>query len=176
MSVSNCTLFSRKYRFILINIVIAAILSLFLVKNVVSGCRIEGNSMCPTLQTGDKLLISHIGDDPKEIKRFDIVVFKRQGNATLVKRVIALPGEKIKLARDKIFIDNRRITPPPYLKGDLLNETDDELTVPSDSFFLMGDNRGHSYDSRNFGPVHKSTIVGKAMLRYWPPDKIGKVK
>ncbi len=132
--------------------------------------------MCPTLSSGDKLLISHINSEPEQIERFDIVVFKRTGNSTLVKRVIALPGETLKLKSGSILINNRPVTPPPFLKGNLLSEQQQEIRIPEGSFFLMGDNRRYSFDSRNFGPVHHSSIIGKALMRYWPPHKIGSVK
>jgi signal peptidase I len=141
---------------------------------------VEGESMMPTLQEGNLLIVNKFGN----IKRFDIVVFHANAKEDYVKRVIGLPGDKIAYKNDVLYINDKPVEEPylkPYkhklidgkLTGDFtLEEVTGEKTVPKGYIFVLGDNRLSSWDSRHFGFVKMSQIVGKVNVRYWPFDEI----
>lgn len=135
--------------------------------------------MYPSFDDGEFLLtdkISYRFDNPK---RGDVIVFKApDGKDEYIKRIIALPGEKIMIENGKVFI-NGKILNEPYLSPEQITNEGNfakngkELLVPENSFFVMGDNRDHSLDSRAFGFIERTKIIGKAWLVYWPPQKSG---
>jgi signal peptidase I len=171
----------RKYlKYILINIFIAAVIVTILMKFVFSAIKINGKSMSPTLEDGDRVIISKI-NIRNSIRRFDIVVMHnpRQKKKPLVKRVIALPGESIELKNGRVYI-NRKLLQQHFIKspGALLTDPlkGEPLILKSGQFFVMGDNRNFSKDSRVFGAVPVQLIYGKATFRYWPLSKFGSIK
>lgn len=142
--------------------------------------QVRGESMEPTFHDGEYILTDKFSYRFREPERGDIIVFKSPQNQAIdfIKRIIALPGEKIKLVDGKVVIISDK-----YPSGLTLNETytngaptrpgnqlkeGEEVVVPPSSFFVLGDNRNHSSDSREFGSVNKNLIVGRAWLRYWP--------
>ena len=139
---------------------------------------IAGTSMLPTLEGGDKILVN----TRSEIDRFDIVVFRDPGMKPVVKRVIGLPGETLYFHNDKLFIDGVHI--PEYFLSSThesekiglktSNFTFSEITgisvIPKDEYFVMGDNRRYSYDSRHYGTIPQSSVIGEAQLLYFPFD------
>ncbi len=133
--------------------------------------RVNGDSMDPTLKNGETMILNKIGMKTSGIKRWDIVVLKT-GDAYLIKRVIALPGETVKYEEGKLYINNKE-TKDKYS----LTKTDDfkERQMEKDEYYVMGDNRSVSQDSRIIGPIKKKEIIGKTNLRLFPVDKIGKV-
>jgi len=139
---------------------------------------VSGESMMPTLNNGDHMIINKIGD----IKRFDIIVFHATEDEDYIKRVIGLPGDHIEYKDDVLYI-NGKAYEEPYLddfKEALLDDgfltesfTLEETpvaseTVPEGHVFVMGDNRRYSKDSRMIGAVPMSEIVGKTKLKFWP--------
>lgn len=147
---------------------------------------VQGVSMMPTLQDGNRLIVSKLG----EIKRFDEIVFRApDAPKNYVKRVIGLPGDTIVLKEDQLYI-NGMLTPEPYLDnskkklavGDYLNDDftlemlTGELRVPKGHLFVMGDNRPRSHDSREFGFIKTSSVIGQVEVRIWPLNKIGSTK
>ena len=96
----------------------------------------------------------------------------RTPESDLIKRVIALPGETINIEGNQVFIDDRPLD-EPYLPPDVRMSDFGPVTVPSDSFFVMGDNRGSSNDSRRFGAIAGDRIVGRAFSVVWPPSRWG---
>ncbi len=142
--------------------------------------------MYPTLQNGNMVMVSKIS----EINRFDKIIFHApDADEDYVKRVIGLPGDSIEMKNDVLYV-NGKAYDEPYLKpnkktltgGKLLtdNFTLKELTgeskVPKDSLFVMGDNRQNSRDSRYFGFISKSSVVGKVEFRYFPFNEIGGIE
>lgn len=126
--------------------------------------KVVSSSMEPTLNIEDKI----ISEKTENIKRKDIVVLyaptgKRE---VLVKRVIGLPGEKIKIEDGYVYIDGK-ILEEPYIMEKPVYELE-EIEIPFDSYFLLGDNRNASEDSSIWGPVNKKNIIGKVILRYSP--------
>ena len=136
---------------------------------------IPSESMTPTLKVNDRVLVNKLSYDLHPIHRGDIVVFKNppnQGTVTkdLIKRVIGLPGETVEFRDDHVLI-NGKVLDEPYLKGGVLTEADGPVakaTLGKNQYFVMGDNRPNSHDSRFFGPIPKSLIIGRAFVRVWP--------
>ncbi|MEC3608702.1 signal peptidase I [Bacillus glycinifermentans] len=145
-----------------------------------------GDSMYPTLQNGNMVMVSKIS----EINRFDKIIFHApDADEDYVKRVIGLPGDSIEMKNDVLYV-NGKAYDEPYLKpnkktltgGKLLTdnfklkELTGESKVPKDSLFVMGDNRQNSRDSRYFGFISKSSVVGKVEFRYFPFNEIGGIE
>lgn len=150
---------------------------------------IPSSSMVPTLNKGDRILVNKVSYKLHDVNRGDLVVFNRpptqpNGEDDLIKRVIGLGGETIRIENNEIFIDNRKLT-EGYLPEGTRTDTrflntdncDDHganfCVIKEDHVFVMGDNRLQSQDSRSFGPVSEDLIVGRAFLRVWPPREIG---
>ena len=145
---------------------------------------VEGESMMPTLQDGNKLVVNKIGYHIGELHRFDVIVFHANEEEDYVKRIIGLPGDRIEYLEDQLYINGKKVN-EPYLdkyREELLGErltgnfTLQEITgenvVPEGHIFVLGDNRLGSRDSREFGFVSVDQVVGKVNLRYWPMEEI----
>lgn len=141
---------------------------------------IEGSSMIPTFQQDDQIIVKTIYD----LERFDSVVFHDSSNRTLVKRIIGLPGEKIRYENDQLYVNDKKIE-EKFLDNDLVNHaggiwtsdfTLEELTgtqvVPADEYFVLGDNRRSSNDSRYFGSIPIESIIGETSFIYYPLNRI----
>lgn len=150
--------------------------------------QVKGESMVPTFHPDEYILTDKLSYRFHEPERGDVIVFRAPQNQAIdfIKRIIGLPGEKVKLSGGKIIIINAKNPSglslnEPYTKGEPTREgttlkEGQELTVPAGEFFVLGDNRTHSSDSREFGTVSKSLIIGRAWLRYWPPPQISFVQ
>ena len=148
------------------------ILVVVLIKTfVVSPIRVNGASMDPTLNDKDIMLLDEISYRFSDIERFDIVVVKEE-DEYLIKRVIGLPGETVEYKNDKLYIDGK------YVKEDFKHKEtfDFSTTLGKDEYFIMGDNRTNSTDSRVFGPISRSEIIGKTKLTILPISRFGNKK
>ena len=142
--------------------------------------KVDGPSMDNTLTNGDIVIINKIGYKKGEIKRYDIVVAEYD-HKRIIKRVIGLPNEVIEVKDNKVYADGKELDNSfASTKTDDFNMADDIglVKIPGDSYLLMGDHRDVSYDSRyrDVGTFKKEKIVGKAVFRVWPLNKIGIVK
>ena len=137
---------------------------------IVTPVTVSGPSMQTTLYTGDVMLLTKY--NKSNLQRYDIVVVKRNSER-LVKRLIALPNETIKCSDGKIYINGEEKT-NEYGYGP--NEDFDEVKLKSDEYFVIGDNRNDSLDSRYFGPIKKNQILGKTNLIVYPFKRFGKVE
>ena len=141
---------------------------------------IPSASMYPTLQVGDRILVSKISVELGTINRGDILVFRRPPNEDcggaqvndLVKRVIGLPNEMIWSSGQTIYI-NGTVLKQPWTHEPLGSTPITKQRIPKDSYFMMGDNEGLSCDSRYWGPIQHSYIVGKVFFRIWPFSRMG---
>ena len=142
---------------------------------------VSGQSMYPTLHNNDRMLMSKLGD----INRFDVVVLHAPDqDKEYIKRVIGMPGDTVEVKEGKLYINGQPVEQPFINKEILVNKTvyiDDftlqELTgeskVPEGKYFVMGDNRGVSRDSRMIGFIDRTAIEGKAVFTIWPYNRIG---
>jgi len=166
----------------IVAIAVALLIQAFLVKPY----RIPSESMENTLLIGDRVLVDRVSWRFSEPARGDIVVFHPPfAGPVLIKRIIGMPGDEISLSGDSVVIDGKPLAEPyvrkvggqavptqPFDNG-LPWSLQEPYTVPPDSYFMMGDNRIDSGDSREFGPVSRDQLVGNAFARYWPPARIG---
>lgn len=146
--------------------------------------QVKGNSMLPSFENGEYLLTNKINYRINEPKRGEVIVFKapRDENYDYIKRIIALPGETVSIKNSQLYINKELFDESVYLPksfksraGRFLNENR-QYTLKNNEFFVLGDNRDHSSDSRDWGPIQKENIIGKAWLIYWPLGKAGLVK
>lgn len=156
------------------------VIGLYIIPNfVLQRTIVKGDSMENTLHSKESLLVDKLSYNIGNPKRFDIVVFFPYGRDVdeyYVKRVIGLPGETIQIIGEDIYI-NGEVLEENYGKDPITYAgiAEEPITLADDEYFLMGDNREISYDSRyeDIGPVHRDLIEGKAFLRVWPLDKFG---
>ena len=139
--------------------------------------QVTGSSMRNLLKPGDTVIMEKFS----KINRFDVIVFTRADGSTLVKRVVGMPGEKVTVKGDKLYIDDKKVTEAfladekaadksmlPFTSNFTLQELTNKDVLGKDEYFVMGDNRRASKDSRAFGPIKRSEILGKARFVYWP--------
>lgn len=142
--------------------------------------QVKGSSMFPTFKDGDYLLTDKITFKTRQPQYGDVIVFKAPLNEDydFIKRVLAVPGDKIMVANNKIYVNGKQLDefylPKDYVTtaGQFLKEGV-EYVVPDKNVIAIGDNRSHSSDSREWGPVPYQNIVGRAFFRYWPQNEIG---
>lgn len=166
----------REFIIDFVKLVIVIVVILFLMIYVVSVTQVVGNSMHSTLENGDVLVLNKIKYRFMDIKRGDIISLEYADTKYLIKRVIGLPGDTISIRDNTLYI-NGEVYIENYLDEGL--EYDDfELsslgytTIPEDMYFVMGDNREDSLDSREIGLIKKDDIIGKVSFRIWPLNKL----
>lgn len=141
---------------------------------------VKGASMEPNFKEHEYLIIDEISYRLREPARGEVVVFKYPENPEkeyFLKRIIALPGETVKIAEGRVTVYNKAhpegvVIKEAYLPKNLQTLGERVTVVEENQFFVLGDNRPNSYDSRRFGPVDRSLIVGRAWFRGWPFTKI----
>ena len=157
---------------------IAFVLAMFIRTFFVQAFKIPSSSMTPTLEVGDRLLANKLVYKFREPERSEIIIFRYPLNPRkdFVKRLIALPGEEVKIIEGKIYI-NGKPTENPLIKARYYNNsglygTEFPAKVPGDSYYVLGDNSQNSKDSRYWGFVPKRYLVGKPLFIYWPLNRI----
>lgn len=162
---------------ILESVAIAVILAVIIRFFLFQPFYIPSGSMEPTLQPGDRIIVNKITYRFSEPKRGDIMVFKypRDPKRDFIKRAVGLPDENLNIKDSVVYINNKPI-PQPFLEPGLQFGSFGPVDVPTGSYFMMGDNRNNSEDSRVWGTLPGENIVGKAMFIYWPLSRIGMVK
>lgn len=159
-------------------VIYAAILALGIRTFVAEARYIPSSSMEPTLEINDRLIIEKLSYHFREPLRGDVVVFsptealiKQNFKDAFIKRVIGLPGDTVEVKGGKVYIDGQPLTEnyiadkPDYNYG--------PVKVPEGQYLVLGDNRNNSYDSHYWGFVPKQKIIGRAAVRFWPPDRVG---
>jgi signal peptidase I len=161
-------------RDLLISATVSVLIILFLYQPV----RVEGTSMLPRLEDHDRLFINKFVYHITSIERGDVVVFHypRDPEKSYIKRVIAVPGDKLRIDHGQVWL-NGKLVPEGYVPDAYRDARSyAEMVVPDDSYFMMGDHRSISSDSREFGPVERDLIYGKAVFVYWPAKDVGEVR
>jgi signal peptidase I len=185
----------------LVTIVVVALgLALGIQAFLVKPFRIPSESMVPTLTIGQRVLVDRVSFRFGEPERGDVVVFKPPAGAdsnvcgephssdsacavptrersetNFIKRVVGLPGDRLKVQDGRVYIDGER-QPEPFARPNADCDTcnlEQEITIPPGHYFMMGDNRGQSADSREWGPIPEGWMIGQAFMTYWPPGRIG---
>jgi signal peptidase I len=163
-------------------VVFAIAIFLFIYLLVMQPHRIKGSSMEPNFHDGEYLLSDKITYRLREPQRGDVIVFEAPGASgdEFIKRIIGLPGDKVSVKDGRVYLNaemlNEIYIPTTTVTGggSFLREGS-EVTVPDNFFFVLGDNRSFSSDSRAWGFVSKTKITGRAWFIYWPPEKFGTV-
>ena len=185
--------------FVLI-VVVALGLALGIQAFLVKPFRIPSGSMEPTLDIGQRVLVSRVNYHVSDPDRGDVVVFKppagadtnscgvrhssqtpcprptpNRSDTNFIKRVVAVGGDRLKVIDGRVYLNGKRQDEPharPSSDCSICN-LPEEITIPKGQYFMMGDNRGESADSREWGPIPEKWMIGKGFATYWPPGKIG---
>ena len=157
-------------------VVISVVIVLFIRTFLFQPFFVKGESMMPNFSSGDYLIVDELTYRFSEPKRGDVIVFRSPNSPSVyfIKRIIGLPKERVVIKEGKIYIYNRQhplgfLLKEPYLKNNYTPGNVD-ITLKENQYFVLGDNRKASYDSRIWGPLEKSAIVGIVRLRAWPPS------
>ncbi len=160
-------------------LILTAVVVAWLIKSfLVQPFYIPSSSMEPTLLPGDRVLVSKLNYRFREPRREDVIVFvapergQSEEQQDFIKRIVGTPGMEIEVENGRLIVDGK-LKKEDFTRPDHQNSRFGPFTVPLDSVFVMGDNRANSKDSRFFGPVDDDSIIGKAFVIYWPPDRIG---
>jgi signal peptidase I len=161
-------------RDVVVSVVVSAIIIIFLYQPV----RVEGTSMLPMLEDQDRLFINKLAYRVGEIQRGDVVVFlyPHDHEKSYIKRVIALPGDTLRIDHGQVYVNGQSIKESYVPRQFEDDRSQPEMTVPAHEYFVMGDHRSISSDSRDFGSVDRDLIYGKAAFVYWPMDQAGVVR
>jgi signal peptidase I len=161
-------------RDLVVSVAVSAFIIIFLYQPV----RVEGTSMLPVLEDQDRLFINKIAYRVGDIHPGDVVVFQYPHDHTksYIKRVIALPGDHLRINQGDVYVNGKRLA-EPYVPSRFADDRSlPETVLPSNEYWVMGDHRSISSDSRDFGPVDRGLIYGKAVFVYWPMEQVGVVR
>jgi len=150
---------------------LALVIIIFLYQPV----KVEGTSMAPLLSDQERIFINKFVYRFEPIERGDVVVFwyPRDHSKSFIKRVVGLPGERLEIRAGLVYVDGKELR-EPYVPANYLDgSTYPPVQIPVEEYFVMGDHRDSSNDSRVFGPVGRQEIYGKAVFAYWPVDHFG---
>jgi signal peptidase I len=157
------------------DLIVCGFISLFIILFVYQPVKVEGGSMEPGLEDQERIFINKLVYRFESIERGDIIVFRypRDTHKSFIKRVIGLPGDRIRISYGHVFVNDHPV-PEPYVPSEYLDARSfQEMVVPINAYFVLGDHRSMSNDSRDFGPVMRGYIYGKAVFGYWPMEKLG---
>jgi signal peptidase I len=156
----------------LVQTLLLSVILFFGINALSARIRVESISMVPTLHPGDFVIVNKLGYKLGKPAYGDIIVFRlpRDPSQRYIKRVIGLPGDEISIRGGSVFINGEQLI-EPYVS--VTTSRGGNWNVPADFYFVMGDNRNNSSDSRVWGYVPAENIIGRAMIVYWPPQKWG---
>ena len=168
------TVLSGWLRDVIISLVVSAFFIIFLYQPV----KVEGTSMMPTLQDQERVFINKFVYKLEPIARGDVIVFRypRDPAKSYIKRVAAVAGDRVRIEEGVVFVNGHRLSEPyvPEQYEDVRSYP--EYVVPPHCYFVLGDHRNLSNDSRDFGPVNEAFIYGKAVFGYWPFARVGTLR
>ena len=160
------------------DVVISLAVSAFFIVFLYQPVKVEGTSMMPTLQDQERVFINKFVYKLEPIERGDVIVFRypRDPSKSYIKRVIAVAGDRVRIDAGVVYVNGRRLGEDyvPRMYEDVRSYP--ETIVPPHSYFVLGDHRNLSNDSRDFGTVDEDFIYGKAVFGYWPVDKVGMLR
>jgi len=160
------------------NLVVSLLTAAFVVIFLYQPVKVEGTSMLPGLEDQERIFVNRFVYRLEPISRGDVIVFRypKDTSKSYIKRVIGVAGDRIHIVDGLVYVNGEALSEDyvPQQYADWRSVP--ELTVPQGAFFMMGDHRNMSSDSRDFGPVEQKFVVGKAVFGYWPFEKLGKVK
>lgn len=158
--------------------VISLAISVFIIVFLYQPVKVEGTSMMPGLADQERIFINKYAYRLGAIERGDVVVFRYPGDPSknYIKRIVGVPGDRIEVLRGAVVVNGSRLQ-EPYVPVKFRDERSmDEVIVPAGSYFVLGDHRNLSSDSRDFGVVGRDAIFGKAVFAYWPGAMVGKLR
>src|SRR5712671_3035169 len=161
-------------RDLLVSLAISAFIIIFLYQPV----KVEGTSMMPGLEDQERIFVNKFVYRWEPIARGDIVVFRypRDTSKSYIKRVIGVAGDRVRIENGQVYVNGEAVE-EDYVPSDYADARSyAEITVPTGAFFVLGDHRTMSNDSRDFGPVNERFIYGKAVFGYWPMEKMGRLR
>jgi signal peptidase I len=166
---------SATWKLWLRDLLFSAAASVLIITFLYQPVRVEGTSMLPRLVDQDRLFINKIVYHFEAIERGDVVVFHypRNPQVSYIKRIIALPGDRLRIDRGQVFVNDQPLK-EPYVPAEYRDTRSlDAVVVPKGEYFVLGDHRSIASDSRDFGPVKRDLIYGKATFIYWPTQDVG---
>jgi signal peptidase I len=168
------TLFAAWVRDLIISLAISAFIIVFLYQPV----KVEGTSMMPSLDDQERIFINKFVYRIEPIQHGDIIVFRypRDPAKSFIKRVIGVAGDHVRIDDGRVYLNGKELVEDYVPRAYDDNRSYPDAVVPPDSYFVLGDHRSLSNDSRDFGPVDASYIYGKAVFGYWPVDKMGRLR
>jgi len=166
---------ARTLRVWLRDLVISIGISAFIIIFLYQPVKVEGTSMLPGLEDQERIFINKFVYQLEPIERGDIVVFRypRDPSKSYIKRVIGVAGDRMRMIEGKVYLNDQALEEDYVPAGYFDRRSFPEITVPQGAYFVLGDHRSMSNDSREFGPVHRRYIYGKAVFVYWPMTRLG---
>jgi signal peptidase I len=161
-------------RDLLVSLAISAFIIIFLYQPV----KVEGVSMMPGLEDQERIFVNKFVYRWEPIQRGDIIVFRypRDTSKSYIKRVIGVAGDRVRIQNGQVYVNGEALD-EDYVPSDYADARSyPELVVPRNTYFVLGDHRTMSSDSREFGPVNDRYIYGKAVFGYWPMEKLGRLR
>jgi signal peptidase I len=159
-------------RDLVLSVLIAVVLIVFLYQPV----KVEGTSMMPALDNQERIFINKFTYRLGSVERGDLVVFWHDSNKSFIKRVIGLPGDRVEIDRGTVLVNGQALREDYVTQDHRDDQSWGPAVVPPHKYFVLGDHRSSSSDSRSWGFVDGTAIYGKAVFVYWPPEKIGRLR
>jgi signal peptidase I len=160
------------------DLIISLAISCFIIIFLYQPVKVEGTSMMPSLEDQERIFVNKFVYRLEPIRRGDIVVFRypRDPSKSFIKRVVGLAGDRVEIDAGRVFVDGKLLDEDYVPRAYEDQRSYPEMIVPPDCYFVLGDHRTLSNDSRDFGPVNERYIYGKAVFGYWPVDKLGRLR
>ena len=155
----------------------AVLLAVVIIAFLYQPVKVEGTSMAPGLEDQERVFINKFAYHFRPIERGDIIVFRypRDLSKSFIKRVVGLPGETIEIRAGRVYVNGAELQEVYLQEEPGERQSSPPITLPPEHFYVLGDHRSSSNDSRSWGPVHRRYIYGKAVFIYWPLERMGSV-